>query len=367
MVRDIVKFPEKAGILMGSCFALKMLGACVCVSLIMALAFWAQSSPVETKVLLIIGASLLVRPFDIIDIWFQSQTKSKYAVLARGISFFLMSIGRFFLIMAGASLTAFALLVLAELVLAAILFFIIYEYTGQTVRSWGFRTSRMVSLLKDSWILILSGFLAFVYLQVDQIMLRWIMGPDEVGIYAVAVRFSSVWYFIPSVIGVSVLPKLTELRKTNKRRYQETLQHGFDILFALSFAIAIVMTVIATPVIRNLFGPEYERAGEILAIHIWAGVFIFMRALLSKWIIVENALLFSLLSHGLGAVVNVALNLFLIEHYGGYGAAIATLISYAAASYFALFFASKTRPIAMMMTKSMLLPARLLYGYRKHE
>ena len=75
----------------------------------------------------------------------------------------------------------------------------------------------------------------------------------------------------------------------------------------------------------------------------------------------EDLIPFSLYSHGLGALVNVGLNLLLIKPYGGYGAAVATLFSYAAASYFILFLSSRTRPIAIMMSKSLLLPIRMAW------
>jgi len=54
----------------------------------------------------------------------------------------------------------------------------------------------------------------------------------------------------------------------------------------------------------------------------------------------------------------VLLNLLLIPHYGGEGAAMATLISYAMASYAALLVHSKTRPVFFMMTKSFFSPFR---------
>jgi len=365
VVRNIVNHPDETGVLMGSSFALKMAGACLSYALIFPLAFWGHSSNVETWVLLIIGASLLFRPVEIIDFWFQSRIESKYSVLGKGIAFLLASTGKLVLVLAGASVVAIAALSLIEFVLAAILLVAVYEFKGKTVRSWVIQVPKMLELLKQSWVLILSFFLALVYLKVDQIMLRWMKGAAEVGVYSVAVRFSEVWYFIPSAIVISVFPKLVEIRKKDKKKYEKKLQQGFDILFALSLPIAIVMTFIGTPVIGKLYGSEYERAGGILTIHIWASIFIFMRALFSKWIIMENFLIFSLFSHGIGAIVNVILNLFLIKHYGGYGAAVATLISYAVASYFVLFLAPRTWTIAIMMSKSILLPARfLLYRNR---
>ena len=96
----------------------------------------------------------------------------------------------------------------------------------------------------------------------------------------------------------------------------------------------------------------------MLQIHIWAGVFIFMRALLSRWLLAEDLLRFSLVTHIAGAVMNVALNLMLIPRYGAIGAAVATVISYASAGWLALFLSARTRPMGRMMAKSLLLPLR---------
>ena len=51
----------------------------------------------------------------------------------------------------------------------------------------------------------------------------------------------------------------------------------------------------------------------------------------------------SLMSHAIGAALNVGLNLYLIPTMGIVGAAWATLISYAYASFFFLFMAKSTR------------------------
>ena len=59
-------------------------------------------------------------------------------------------------------------------------------------------------------------------------------------------------------------------------------------------------------------------------------------------------------------MINFLLNLYFIPKLGGIGAAIATLVSYATASYFSLFFYAKTWPLAKMMSKSLILPIRFV-------
>ena len=128
----------------------------------------------------------------------------------------------------------------------------------------------------------------------------------------------------------------------------------------LGIIVAIFITLISSLLINTLYGQEYIFASQVLNIHVWAGVFIFMRALLSKWLIAEGLLKFSLLTDGIAAIINVALNYIWIPQFGIIGAAWATLISYALSSYLVLWFNRKTLPMAKIMTKTITFPYRLL-------
>ena len=132
----------------------------------------------------------------------------------------------------------------------------------------------------------------------------------------------------------------------------------------MAVAIALPVAALAPKLVAVLYGSKYAAAGMILRIHIWAGVFVFMRQLLSRWLIIEGLLVYSLVTHGLGAVGNVVLNAWLIPLHGGIGAAVATLLSYAMASYFGLFFAKRTRGMAAQMTFSLCMPFRAARAVR---
>jgi len=209
----------------------------------------------------------------------------------------------------------------------------------------------------------LGSFFAVIYLKIDQVMLRWMVGDTAVGVYSVASTMSEVWYFIPTAIVASFFPRLIELKKEDSGLYHKKLQQIFDILFIIALAVAIAVNLLAPHLIGLLFGAVYQDAGAILVIHVWAALFIFMRAALSKWILVENLLVFSMITQGFGALVNVILNFYLIPLFGGQGAAIATLISYATASYFSLLVTPKSREVFVMMSRAMLSPVRLPYMY----
>ena len=145
----------------------------------------------------------------------------------------------------------------------------------------------------------------------------------------------------------------------------DKLQKLYSFLLWLAVGVAILVTVSASPVITLLYGSNYLEAADVLTVHIWSGLFIFMRAALSKWFIIEDLLIFSLVTHSLGAIINILANLLLIPASGMMGAAIATLISYATASYLALFLHPKTLVAARMMTLAVLFPLKYLKGFAK--
>jgi hypothetical protein len=56
----------------------------------------------------------------------------------------------------------------------------------------------------------------------------------------------------------------------------------------LSVSVALPMTFIATPLVVLFFGAPYAESGVVLAIHIWASVFVFLGVASSKWFLAEK-------------------------------------------------------------------------------
>jgi O-antigen/teichoic acid export membrane protein len=294
-----------------------------------------------------------------VDYWFNAFVKARYVAMARvgGQLVFVATV--LVLVFSEAGLVTFGLPYLLQAVVAASLLLLLFRATaGIRPRDWRFSRSQARQLLGQGWIIYLASFFAIIYLKIDQVMLRWLSSPSELGVYAIAARLSEVWYFVPSAIVASAFPKLIELRDTDGTQFSFRLQQLFDVLAILGMAIAILVTLLAPWLVPWIFGADYLGSVGILVIHTWASVFIFMRAALSRWILIENALVFSLLTQGLGALSNVALNYILIPAYGGRGAAWATLFSYAIASFFALALYRRSRHVFWLMLKALAAPVR---------
>jgi O-antigen/teichoic acid export membrane protein len=155
--------------------------------------------------------------------------------------------------------------------------------------------------------------------------------------------------------------------RDSAERWNRGVQATADALLWSAIVVAIAIQVFAEHLVIFVFGQDYSTAAPILAVHIWAGVFVFTRALISRWLIAEDLLKISLWSHGAGAITNVALNLWLIPPYGAKGAALATLISYGIAGWAAFLIPVNTRPVALQVARAITLPLRWrdLKAYRK--
>ena len=362
VMRELVRNPEHSHEVMGTSFAMK--GGGYLIGLAFLLGFiWFTEEPGSDSfyVLLILSASLLFKPFEVIDFWFTQKLQSKYNTYAKVTAMTATALLKVVLVFSGAHLLTFAIAnSIQALLIAALLVFFYAHKDALRITHWRASSSRAKALFKEGWMVFLGSIFAVIYLKTDQVMLKWMVGNEEVGVYAVAATLSEAWYFVPTAIVTSFFAKLINMREQQDHRYDGTLQQLYDALFMLAAMIAIAVNLLAAPIILLLFGQEYALAANILVVHIWAGVFIFMRAAFSKWLLIEKLVIFSLITQGLGALTNVAFNWFLIPRFGGEGAAYATLLSYAMASYFSLAVHPKTRPAFYMMSKAMLAPVRLL-------
>jgi len=191
-------------------------------------------------------------------------------------------------------------------------------------------------------------------MKIDQVMLEHMVGNTAVGVYSAAIRISEVWYFIPMSIVASVTPTLIEARKVSFPLYYYRLANLFRLMSAIALGIAVPMTLASGFVARTLYGSQYEGVAPILAIHIWAALFVFLGVAQGPWNINEGLTKLALARTLTGAASNIFLNILLIPRYGAIGAAIATAISYALAAVFLNALSKKTQSIFLLQLRSMM-------------
>ena len=119
------------------------------------------------------------------------------------------------------------------------------------------------------------------------------------------------------------------------------------------FALLIVffMFVFADKLI-SFYGEEYGEASSILKIYCFSLIFIFQWVARGRWVLAENLQFLSSKFMLIGAFMNVVLNYFLINEYGIYGAAYATLVTQLLITLILPLYPNKTRYATLMLYKS---------------
>lgn len=356
VIRDIVRDSSNKEKILGTTFWLKLFGGVAALLLTVGVIYLLRHDQKLTVWLVAILATAgIFQAVDTIDFWFQSQVLSKYTVVARNTAFVIVTLAKIALINMQAPLIAFAWVTLAEFSLSAVGLAIAYRIKGYSLRLWCWSFPVAKVLLKDSWPLILSGMTIMIYMKIDQIMLGEMIGDNAVGIYSAATRISEVWYFIPTAIVSSVSPTIFAVKQTSEALYYKRIKQLLRLMVLISLAIALPMSFLSGTIIMMLFGNSYVAAGQVLAIHIWASLFVFMGVAISPWFVAEGLTHLALRITLIGAVTNIFLNIFLIPTYAGVGAAIATVISYAFASFLSNAIHPKTQKIFRIQVMSLFL------------
>lgn len=356
VVRHVVRESSNKEEILGTTFWLKLLGGIASVLLAVGITiFLGEREFLKISLVAILAIAGIFRAADTIELWFQSQVQSKYAVIAKNIAFLLNTLIKVALILTKAPLLAFAWVTLAEFAMNAVGLAIVYQYKGFSFLSWRWNFQVAKTLLKESLPLIFSGFAIMIFMKIDQIMLGQMIGDKEVGIYSAAVRLSEIWYFIPGAIVPSVAPSIYAAKDQSDKVYYQRLGQLFRLLTCIAVAIAVPMTFLSDKIVMVLFGNGYAGAGAILAVHIWTSIFVFLGFASSPWFIAEGLNHVTLGKTVFGAILNIILNFLLIPQYSGLGAAIATIISQAAAAFLCNAFDRRTQKIFKIQLQSLLL------------
>lgn len=351
VVRELVRNPEITNEILGSCFVLKFCGGCLAFVMVLA-SIWFMR-PTDTLTLWLVGIialGMIFQAVDAVDYWFQSKVQSRYTVYAKNSAFLLASAAKVWLILNLADLIAFAWVGLVEIVVGAAGLLIAYKASGNAFSTIHARLPLMHDLLSKSWPLLLSGLAVTAYMRVDIVMLKELVGDQEAGIYAAATSLSEVWYFLPMVIVASLLPAIIKSRDTNPDLYISRLRRLYFFMAWLAIGVALPLSLLSSWLVGILYGPTFGEAAPVLAVHLWAGIAVFLGVASSQYLLAENLQKISFYRTLIGLVCNIALNLVLIPTQGAMGAAIATVISYFIATFSLVFFKSTRSHTVYLLT-----------------
>jgi O-antigen/teichoic acid export membrane protein len=327
IVRDISRDPSSAPQILGTAFVLRLATGAVCwfvATFGSGLMSHGDRSGVTLSAL--VGGTLVFQAADTIDLWFQSQSQSRRTVVAK-LASYLVSCGiKVALILGKAPLVAFAGVMTFDALVAAGGLVLAYRRFPASGR-WHVVLGKGVELLRESWPFLLSGLSIVIYLRIDQIMIKSLLGVKALGIYCSVLPLSQVWYVIPVTLVTSLAPFIARKRATGRRAYELLFINVFRGFGALSLVI-VSLTVLAAPLlIRILYGDAYSTAIPILRVHVLSLFFVFQGVAQGLWLTNEGGGRLGLAQTALGAIAAVISNWFLLPRLGVMGSAVSAVIA----------------------------------------
>ena len=208
VIRELVKRPGSRSEILGTAFGLKICGTIFMWFAILATVPFTENDNQTNVFISIIAFAILFQAFNVIDFKYQAEVKSKYVVKIQFIQLFITSIVKLFLIYIKAPLLWFVGVYCFDAFFLAVGLIVMYLLNSGNILLWRWKWKVARELLKDCWPLILSGVLVSVYVNIDQVMIKEMIGVKDVGLYSIATRLSTVWYFIPIAVTDSIFPEI---------------------------------------------------------------------------------------------------------------------------------------------------------------
>ncbi len=264
VVRDLARDPGRANAILSAAASVRLVATPIVLLIVAgaALAMHGSDAPM-LWLIAVYATSLLFRPVDVVDLWFQAETNMRPTVWARNLAFFVVSVVKVCLLLAGASLLAFLAVEPLAAALTAVFLLLAYRAAGRRWTVAGTRWDEVRRQLQAGAPLLLSGVAIVIYMRIDQVMLEHLAGGGarEVGLYSAAQRLSEVWYFLPMAVSSSVFPTLVRTRAADEVRYLERLRWLFSAMAVVAVAVALGTTLLSSLLIRIVFGSGYAGAG----------------------------------------------------------------------------------------------------------
>ena len=187
------------------------------------------------------------------------------------------------------------------------------------------------------------GIFLMIYFWIDRVMLSLMEGDTVVGYYSAAYNLVNVLSFIPSAFVMAIYPVMSNYFKSSGSSLSKIYQHSVKYMYMLALPIAVGTMLLSKRIIYIIYGSEFFPSTQALNILIWAEFFVFMNIILGQMLFSINKENKNMFNAGVGALLNVVLNLLLIPKMSFVGAAIATVTTELYFFIFAIYFISKAQ------------------------
>ena len=172
----------------------------------------------------------------------------------------------------------------------------------------------------------LAALFAFLMLRSNLLIIKYLLGAEQVGLYSAASTLSDMIYMLPSILGIILFPKLSALSDLTEK-WKITRDIIKLIAIIMSF-IAVIFFFLGDITIIYLFGKAFQPAIVPFKILCIGVIFLGANSIISNYLASNGFPWFSVFIWIIFFIINTILNILLIPRIGIAGASYTALICY---------------------------------------
>jgi len=189
------------------------------------------------------------------------------------------------------------------------------------------RSPGVASLWSQAWAYGLEATLYPIFFQISTVLLKYLNGNAEAGIFGIALGIMTAIYLIPATVYQKfLLSKLHRWAVHDTDKFWKVYRHANVAMLAAGVLIGLALVIVSPWLVPIIFGAKYVAVVRVLTVLAICVPVRFLSTGISSALLNEKHMRYRVLVMGLSAVVVVAFNAMLIPRYHEIGAAIATVI-----------------------------------------
>lgn len=167
-----------------------------------------------------------------------------------------------------------------------------------------------------------------VFFQISTILLKYIRGDTQAGMYAIALAVMTAIYLIPATIYQKfLLGKLHRWAAHDKPKFQLVYRNGNIAMFILGLAVSAALVLLGPWLVPLIFGEQYRRVVTILMVLAICPPIRFLSTAMGSALLTDNHMRFRVYAMAFATFAAIAGNALLIPGFDELGAAWATVIA----------------------------------------
>lgn len=330
LIRDIAKNKLKIGEYLVNLTILKLLLSTVSLVLIFGSTIFLGKSQYVLQVVILGGVAILLQNFlqffhSVYRVFEKMQIETFSRIAYSVLLFILVQL----VILANLGLLALMEIFIVAGVLSVVLNIVIFKRLTLLSVSH-INSSTWKKFLKNSWAFALAAVANYIYFRIDITMLSIMRDDRSVGLYSAAYNFVLVLNILPTVINPSLFGSISRLASKNVNTAKKFLVRGIWIIFVVGLLSSIFMWKMSGFITNLIFGPKFQGIENTIFILLLSSVCLITDRLLFDYFAIIHKQTANTMILVFATILNISINLWMIPHFGFFGAAISTLITEAA-------------------------------------